>query len=196
MSIPAPPKAPRRRCEDDGSGVRLYQSIYETALRNNVPNSGDRGDDPHLFLRCGFPAQGTGRRLVRHPLLGRREQRGAQRGALRLADARRRNQAVLSLSDGRRRHVRLLRRDRQEREEVPGAQAGRDRHHALGLRRAKSPAAALYEDRIPASIGRRRSARRSSPPATAPSTRSASKAATANMSASAIPTAIRPPTAT
>ena len=25
--------------EDDGNGVRLYQSIYETALRNNVPNS-------------------------------------------------------------------------------------------------------------------------------------------------------------
>jgi len=25
--------------EDDGSGVRLYQSIYETALRNNVPNA-------------------------------------------------------------------------------------------------------------------------------------------------------------
>jgi murein DD-endopeptidase MepM/ murein hydrolase activator NlpD len=24
--------------EDDGTGVRLYQSIYETALRNNVPN--------------------------------------------------------------------------------------------------------------------------------------------------------------
>ena len=24
--------------EDDGSGVRLYQSIYETALRNNVPS--------------------------------------------------------------------------------------------------------------------------------------------------------------
>jgi murein DD-endopeptidase MepM/ murein hydrolase activator NlpD len=24
--------------DDDGSGVRLYQSIYETALRNNVPN--------------------------------------------------------------------------------------------------------------------------------------------------------------
>ena len=23
--------------DDDGSGVRLYQSIYETALRNNVP---------------------------------------------------------------------------------------------------------------------------------------------------------------
>jgi murein DD-endopeptidase MepM/ murein hydrolase activator NlpD len=25
--------------EDDGSGVRLYQSIFETALRNNVPNA-------------------------------------------------------------------------------------------------------------------------------------------------------------
>jgi murein DD-endopeptidase MepM/ murein hydrolase activator NlpD len=25
--------------DDDGSGVRLYQSLYETALRNNVPNS-------------------------------------------------------------------------------------------------------------------------------------------------------------
>jgi murein DD-endopeptidase MepM/ murein hydrolase activator NlpD len=25
--------------DDDGSGVRLYQSIYETALRNNVPNA-------------------------------------------------------------------------------------------------------------------------------------------------------------
>jgi murein DD-endopeptidase MepM/ murein hydrolase activator NlpD len=25
--------------EDDGGGVRLYQSIYETALRNNVPNA-------------------------------------------------------------------------------------------------------------------------------------------------------------
>jgi murein DD-endopeptidase MepM/ murein hydrolase activator NlpD len=25
--------------EDDGGGVRLYQSIYETALRNNVPNT-------------------------------------------------------------------------------------------------------------------------------------------------------------
>ena len=25
--------------DDDGSGVRLYQSIYETALRNQVPRS-------------------------------------------------------------------------------------------------------------------------------------------------------------
>ncbi len=29
----------RRQADDDSSGVRLYQSLYETALRNNVPNS-------------------------------------------------------------------------------------------------------------------------------------------------------------
>ena len=32
------PRMVRTAGEDDGSGVRLYQSIYETALRNNVPN--------------------------------------------------------------------------------------------------------------------------------------------------------------
>jgi murein DD-endopeptidase MepM/ murein hydrolase activator NlpD len=31
-------EADEEATEDDGSGVRLYQSIYETALRNNVPN--------------------------------------------------------------------------------------------------------------------------------------------------------------
>ena len=132
MSTPTSPKADEDEAsEDDGSGVRLYQSIYETALRNNVPNSGDRGADPHLFLRCRLPAQGAARRLVRRALCGRREQRRQERGALRFADGRRRDQEVLSLSDRRRRHVRLLRRDRKEREEVPGAQTGRHRHHAL-----------------------------------------------------------------
>ncbi len=36
--------------EDDGKGVRLYQSIYETALRNHVPAPGDRRSHPHLLL--------------------------------------------------------------------------------------------------------------------------------------------------
>jgi murein DD-endopeptidase MepM/ murein hydrolase activator NlpD len=31
-------EADEEAADDDGSGVRLYQSIYETALRNNVPN--------------------------------------------------------------------------------------------------------------------------------------------------------------
>jgi murein DD-endopeptidase MepM/ murein hydrolase activator NlpD len=31
-------EADEEATDDDGSGVRLYQSIYETALRNNVPN--------------------------------------------------------------------------------------------------------------------------------------------------------------
>ena len=51
--------------EDDGKGVRLYQSIYETALRNHVPRAGDRRSHPHLFLRRRFPAQGPARRFVR-----------------------------------------------------------------------------------------------------------------------------------
>ena len=50
--------------DDDGSGVRLYQSIYETALRNNVPNAVIEETSPHLFLRCRLPAQGAVRRLV------------------------------------------------------------------------------------------------------------------------------------
>ena len=30
-------RARTKNADDDGSGVRLYQSIYETALRNNIP---------------------------------------------------------------------------------------------------------------------------------------------------------------
>jgi hypothetical protein len=41
---------------------------------------------------------------------------------------------------------RLLRRDRQEREEVPGAQARQQRDHALGLRRPPPSDPRLYQD--------------------------------------------------
>jgi hypothetical protein len=78
----------------------------------------------------------------------------------------------------------------------PGAQTGRDRHHAFGLRRAKSPAAALYEVAYRRRLG---GAARHADLAAGngnSSTRSESKAATANMSASAIPTATRQLTAT
>ena len=37
MSPRVSPRGTRTTPDDDGSGVRLYQSIYETALRNNVP---------------------------------------------------------------------------------------------------------------------------------------------------------------
>jgi murein DD-endopeptidase MepM/ murein hydrolase activator NlpD len=62
--------------DDDGSGVRLYQSIYETALRNKVP-ARDRGHGPHLLLRRRLPAQGAAGRLLRRVLRrrGRRRHR-------------------------------------------------------------------------------------------------------------------------
>ena len=123
--------------EDDGKGVRLYQSIYETALRNQVPRpvvddliriysydvDFQRKVQPGRFVRD----------LVRRR--GREQQRRQGRSAVRLAHDRRRDQEVLPLPDDRRQRRRLLRRDRQEREEVPGAQAAGGRHHAIGLRR-------------------------------------------------------------
>jgi hypothetical protein len=89
-SIPPWPMASDTSGEDDSSGVRLYQSIYETALRNNVPNSVIEESGPHLFLRRRLPAQSAAGRLVRRALFGRRERRRQERGALRLAHGRRR----------------------------------------------------------------------------------------------------------
>ena len=41
---------PQEEEEDDGKGVRLYQSLYETALRNQRAPPADRGTRPHLFV--------------------------------------------------------------------------------------------------------------------------------------------------
>ena len=57
--------------DDDGKGVRLYQSIYETALRNQVPRPVIDEPDPHLLLRRRLPAQGPARRLLRDPVCRR-----------------------------------------------------------------------------------------------------------------------------
>ena len=67
--------------DDDGTGVRLYQSIYETALRNKVPAARHRGHGPHLLLRRRLPAQGAARRLLRRVLCrrGRRRQPSPKR---------------------------------------------------------------------------------------------------------------------
>ena len=110
--------------EDDGSGVRLYQSLYETALRNNVPSSVI--EELVRIYSYDVDFQRKVQRGDSFDVLyaGRRERRRPQRGALRLAHRRRRTQKILPLPDHRRRRLRLLRRDRQKREEVPGAQAG------------------------------------------------------------------------
>jgi len=132
--------------EDDGSGVRLYQSIYETALRNQIPR-------PVI------------EELVRIYSYDVDFQRKAQPGdSFEVLYAGEDEAAAIdskndvlfaSLTVGgeikkfyryqspRRRRGRLLRRDRQEREEVPGPQAGRARHHAVGLRRPQASAPRL-----------------------------------------------------
>ena len=182
--------------DDDGSGVRLYQSIYETALRNNVPKpvieemiriysydvdfqrkvqSGDSFD-----VLYSDDENNEGRNEVRY-------------ASLTLGGETKRYYHYQTADDGTYDYYDETGKSAKKflvRKPVA------DRHHALGLRRAKSSAAALYEGAYRRRLGGAVTARRSSLPATAPSTRSASKAATANMSASAIPTAIRPPTAT
>ena len=156
--------------EDDGKGVRLYQSIYETAMRNQVPRpviddlirvysydvDFQRKVQPGDFVRAPVRRRGREHR--------RRQQ---ERSAVRIADDRRRDAQVLSLPVDRRQRRRLLRRDRQEREEVPGAQAARRRHHAIGLRLAQSSRSSAPPACTPASTGAPTWARRSSPPATA-----------------------------
>ncbi len=182
--------------EDDGSGVPLYQSLYETALRNNVPTAVI--EDLVRIYSYDVDFQRKVQPGDSFDVLYADDENGdgTARGALRLAHRRRRDQEILSLPDHRRRPLRLLRRDRQEREKIPGAQAGRRRHGDLAVRLAHASDAALSRNCTPASIGARRWARRSSPPATARSRKSGRRAATANMSASATPTATRPPTAT
>ena len=62
------PSRPTTKTTTTASGMRLYQSIYETALRNKIPKPRDRRADPHLLLRRRFPAQGAARRLLRRAL--------------------------------------------------------------------------------------------------------------------------------
>ena len=156
--------------DDDGTGVRLYQSIYETALRNKVPATViedmirvySYDVDFQRRVQAGDLFEVYYRRRRRHPKPRRQE-----RGAVRLADGRRRNQEILPLPDAGRRGRRLLRRDRQEREEVPGPQARQQRDDALGLRLAQDIRSSATRACIPASTGPPATARRSSPPATA-----------------------------
>ena len=93
--------------DEDTSGVRLYQSLYETALRNNVPNSVIEN------WSASIPTTSTFQRKVQpgdsfDVLYADDENGDGQRGALRGADRRRRDQEILSLPDRRRRRLRLL----------------------------------------------------------------------------------------
>ena len=96
-------------------GVRLYDSLYETALKNELP----RQTVEELVRIFGYDvdfqrrvAHGDNFEIFYGPGRGRRGR--ASRDPLRGADRRRRGQAGLSLS-GRRRRRRFLRRGRAAR---------------------------------------------------------------------------------
>ena len=182
---PRPPTTADDDDDDDGTGVRLYQSIYETALRNKVPPSVI--DDMIRIYSYDVDFQRKVQPGDSFDVFFAGEDEGSDhhrknRGAVRLAHGRRRDQEILPLPDPRRLRRRLLRRDRQEREEVPGPQARQQRDHALRLRQPPPSDPRLRQDAHRRRLGHAPTARRFLPPATASSKSPAGKAATANTS--------------
>ena len=179
--------------EDDGKGMRLYQSIYETALRNNVPEAGDRGADPHLLLRRRLPAQGAAGRLLRRAVRRRKTRNDVMFAALTTGGEIKKYYRFQTPDDG---IVDYYDETGKSAKKFLVRKPVGDRNHAIRLRRPQSSAARLFQDAHRRRLGgaarhadlRLRQRHRS--------TRSAGKAATANTSASATPTATRPPTAT
>ena len=144
-------RAPSDDEEDDGKGMRLYQSIYETALRNNIPKPVIEALIRIYSYDVDFQHKAQPGDSFDVLYAGEDDEK---RRDVRRVDHRRRAQEILSLPDHRRRHRRLLRRDRKEREEVPGPQAGRRRNHAVRLRRPQSSAAGLLQDAHRRRLGR------------------------------------------
>ena len=88
--------------DDDGSGVRLYQSIYETAMRNKVPMPVIDDMIRVYSYDVDFQRKVQPGELLRRVLCrrGRRRQPdGKERGALCRAHRRRRDQEILPLPD-------------------------------------------------------------------------------------------------
>ena len=122
--------------DDDSSGMRLYQSLYETALRNNVPKAVI--EDLVRIYSYDVDFQRKVQPGDNFDVLYADDENGEGHNEVRFAVAlrRRRDQEVLSFPDRRRRRLRLLRRGRKEREEIPGAQARRRRHGDVAVRLA------------------------------------------------------------
>ena len=152
--------------DDDGTRVRLYESLYETALKNELPRQ--TVDD--LVRIFGYDVDFQ-RRVAAgdsfEVFYGADDENNAAGSPVRGADGRRRDAPRLPLP-GRGRTCRLFRRARPLAQEVPAPQADRRRHHALGLRLAPPPDPRLYEDAYGRRLGEphRHADRRR--PATAP----------------------------
>ena len=94
--------------DDDGKGVRLYQSLYETALRNNVPKSVI--EELVRIYSYDVDFQRKVQPGDSFEVLYSDDENVENKNEVRYASLarRRRHQEVLSLPDHRRRHLRLL----------------------------------------------------------------------------------------
>ena len=106
---------------------------------------GDRGTGPHLFLRRRFPAQSPARRLDSTCSI-RTTRTAKPKGLQKTKCATPSSPSAATpkntiTSRPPTTALRLLRRDRQQRQEIPGAQAGRHRHRDVAVRLAHPSAA-------------------------------------------------------
>ena len=185
--------------EDDGKGMRLYHSLYETALRNQIPRPVIESLIRIYSYDVDFQAQGPAGRQLRRALRRRGRSRGRRQDR---RDVRQRS----PIGGETKKFYRFQTPDDGivDYYDETGKSAKKflvrkplgQRHHALGLRLAPPSAAGLHQDAHRRGLGgaarhadlRLRQRRRS--------TRSAGNPATASTSASGTPTATRPPTAT
>ena len=172
---PAPRRPPRRRTrartEEEGTGARLFDSLYETAAKHDMP----RPIVEELVRVIGYDVD-----FQRRVSAGRYARNGSRRGRRAAATGRRSCPPRLTLGGETRRVFRYQGDDGTVdyfdeagplAEEVPAAQADRRGAADLGLRRPRPPDPRLRQEATRASTGPTRSARPSSRPATARSSR-------------------------
>ena len=172
--------------EDDGSGVRLYQSIYETALRNKVPAAViedmvriysydvdfQRKVQPGDSFDVFFAGEDEGATITEKTevLFASLTVGGETKKYYRFQTPDDSRWSTITTRPARARRSSWCANPSTTRSCVRASAAA-------AIRSSATPRC------TPASTGRRPTARRFSPPATAWSRRSAGKAATANMSA-------------
>ena len=123
--------------------MSLYQSLYETALKQGVPRSIIDVMTRVFANDVDFQRATAAGRFARGVLLRSRRHQSAAGAAARFDDGPRSNVQILPLPDARRQHGRLLRRERPLDAQVPGAQADRGGRHDLAVRDAFSSDSAL-----------------------------------------------------
>ena len=140
------PRKPKAADDDNpsGGGMSLYQSLYETALKQGVPRSiidvmtRVFANDVD-FQRATAPGDSVEAFYSDPDDINPRPEL-----LLRFDDGPRSDVQILPLPDARRQHGRLLRRERPLDAQVPGAQADRRGRDDLAVRDALSSDPALF----------------------------------------------------